>query len=188
MKGIRKQSALFQFGAKILAVYGLWYVIYDVWLLPAGWLDEWVSHRVVDLSNVFLSASGFDVVSQARYLRVANEAGIQVVDGCNGLSTIGLFIGFVLAFPGRWAHRAWFIPVGACVVFFANVFRVSLLAALQNVWPAGFEFVHGLGAPTFFYLIVFLLWVAWANIGDRTADSSPVDDKKSDRPQVAAAS
>lgn len=172
MESIRKQSRIFQFGAKILAIYALWYVVYDLWLLPAGWLDEWVSHRVVDLSTLLLSVSGFEVFSQARDIYVSGAPGIRVVNGCNGLSTIGLFIGFVVAFPGRWVHRAWFLPAGAAVVFFANVFRVSLLGALQKIWPGAFEFIHGLGAPAFFYLIVFLLWVLWANIGEHTPNEA----------------
>jgi len=95
---------------------------------------------------------------------VAEAAGIIIVNGCNGLSTIGLFSGFVLAFPGRWARRAWFLPVGAVVLYLSNVVRVALLAGLQPHWPSAFDGLHAVGTQ-FFYLVVFGLWVLWVRYG-----------------------
>jgi exosortase/archaeosortase family protein len=98
------------------------------------------------------------------------------VDGCNGLATIGLFAGFVLAFPGSTRRRLLFIPFGIGVIYLANVARVSLLAGLQVHWPPAFEFVHNLGVPAFFHLIVFGLWVLWANYGGASQDSASDSD------------
>ena len=166
------------FFAKILAIYGVWYVVYDLWLLPAGWLDEWVSLSVARWSADVLSVVGFEAAAQGRSIVVPGAAGVRIVNGCNGLSTIGLFMGFVLAFPGKWSRRLLFLPLGMVVIYASNVARVSLLTALQKLWPGGFDIIHSLGAPTFFYLIVFALWVLWANYGGRewteeTSGASP---------------
>jgi len=176
---IQANRPLITFFGKVLAVYGLWYVVYDLWLLPAGWFDRWLSLKVAEMGGETLALLGFDTFIQGRSTGLAGSPGVRVVNGCNGLSTIGLFLGFVVAFPGRWTRRLLFLPAGIAVIYLSNVFRVSLLAATQKEWPAAFDFVHGLGAPAFFYLIVFGLWVAWAHVGgaealdDSSSDASP---------------
>ncbi len=104
-----------------------------------------------------LSGVGIEAIANGRSIELARAFGIRIVDGCNGLATIGLFAGFVLAFPGSTRRRLLFIPSGIRVIYLANVARVSLLAGLQVYWPPVFEFVHNLGTPTFFHLIVFVL-------------------------------
>ncbi len=160
-----------RFLAKAVAIYGVWYVLYDLWLLPDGRLDAWVSQTVVHAGQMVVSGFGMDAVAKGRSIELAHASGIRIVDGCNGLSTIGLFVGFVLTFPGSTRRRLLFVPFGIGVIYVANVARISLLAGLQVHWPPAFEFVHNLGAPAFFHLIVFGLWVLWANYGGATLDA-----------------
>ncbi|MCS4177375.1 exosortase family protein XrtF [Salinibacter ruber] len=172
-----RYGPVLQFLAKAVAIYGAWYVLYDLWLLPDGRLDAWVSQTVVHAGRVVLSGVGIEAVVNGRSIELARASGIRIVDGCNGLATIGLFAGFVLAFPGSTRRRLLFIPFGIGVIYLANVARVSLLAGLQVYWPPAFEFVHDLGATAFFHLIVFGLWVLWANYGSPSegpaSDSGP---------------
>ena len=170
------------FLAKALAVYGVWYVVYDLWLLPDGRLDAWVSHSVVRVSHAVLSVLGLDATMDGRTLQLAGAAGVKIVNGCNGLSTIGLFMGFVVAFPGTAWRRALFLPLGAVVIYLSNVARVSLLASLQVYWTDAFTWIHDLGAPAFFYLIVFGLWVGWTHFGGASTTADGVEDG---RPQTA---
>ena len=161
------------FLGKMLAAYAVWYALYDLWLLPDGRLDAWVSRSVADVSGTLLSLLGFAPVVADRTVALSDTVGVRIVNGCNGLSTIGLFIGFVLAFPGRWRRRAWFLPLGGLVIYAANVGRITLLAGLQRYAPGAFNWIHSLGAPTFFYLIVFGLWVFWVHYGGLESDASP---------------
>jgi exosortase family protein XrtF len=167
-----RYGPVLRFLAKAVAIYGVWYVLYDLWLLPDGRLDALVSQTVVHASHVVLSGLGIDAVVDGRSIELAQASGIQIVDGCNGISTIGLFAGFVLAFPGTARRRAVFLPLGIAVIYLANVARVSLLAGLQVHWPTAFESVHSLGAPAFFHLIVFGLWVLWANHGGASLETA----------------
>ena len=165
--------SILAFLGKVVAAYGLWYVVYDLWLLPDGTLDEWLSENVVWTSGQMLAGLGWAVSTEGRFLALSGVPGLKVVNGCNGLTTIGLFIGFVAAFPGSMVRRFLFVPIGVVVIYFSNVFRVSLLAVLQKEWSPAFEWIHGMGAPAFFYLIVFGLWVVWANYGGAMVESSP---------------
>lgn len=155
-----------QFLGKVLAAYGVWYVLYDLWLLPDGRLDAWVSYSVADLSGGLLSLIGFDVVVQGRALSLLGAPGVKIADGCNGLATIGLFVGFVVAYPGRFWRRVVFIPLGMAAIYATNVGRIIVMVLVQKYWPAAFQPLHGFGLTTIFYVVVFGLWVLWANYGE----------------------
>lgn len=153
------------FFAKLLGIYVAWYVFYELWLLPDGRLDRWLSHNVAAVGGHLLALLGVEATAEGRVLWVAAAPGVRVVNGCNGLSTIGLFAGFVFAFPGSSPRRALFLPLGIGVIYMANVARVAGLAALQSAWPEVFDVVHDFGTTTIFYLVVFALWMVWANYG-----------------------
>jgi exosortase/archaeosortase family protein len=156
----------------MLAVYAAWFLLYDLWLHPDGRLDAWLSRGMAAATAGALEALGYDTFVRDRVLGLTGQIGVYVEDGCTGLTTLGLFAGFVLAFPGSWRRRAWFIPMGVAIVTLANVARIGLLAVLQRDWPGGFDAVHHFGANTFFYLVVFVLWMAWAQVGGhRAADT-----------------
>lgn len=174
------------FVGKVLAFYALWYILYDLWLLPDGTLDRWLSLNVASVSSTFLSGLGFEVFLDGRSLSLPGVSGIRIANGCNGLSTLGLFIGFVLAYPGRTRRRLWFIPLGVLIVYATNVVRVMIMLLSQKYWPAAFDPLHGFGLTTIFYVVVFALWVLWANYGGQAGMSDQTDSPAgpSDRPSV----
>lgn len=176
------------FIAKVLAFYGLWYVAYDLWLLPDGTVDEWLSLNVASVSGAFLHGLGFEAVVDGRGLTLPGVRGIRIANGCNGLSTLGLFVGFVLAYPGRMQRRLWFIPLGIFAIYATNVGRVVVMLLSQKYWPAAFDPLHGFGLTTIFYVVVFALWVAWANYGGSPRASASDDaDPSADAPNHAPA-
>lgn len=154
-----------QFAGRILAFYALWFMVYDLWLLPDGQVDQWLSLNVASVSSTLLGTVGFEVVLDGRALALPGVRGVRIANGCNGLSTLGLFVGFVLAYPGSAWRRAWFIPLGVCAIYATNVVRVIAMLLSQKYWPAAFDPLHGFGLTTIFYVVVFGLWVLWANYG-----------------------
>jgi exosortase/archaeosortase family protein len=170
-----RYEPVLRFLAKAVAVYGAWYVLYDLWLLPDGRLDAWVSQAAASVTGTTLSGFGLDVAVEGRTVRLAQTSGVHIMKGCNGLATIGAFIGFIVAYPGKSKRRLWFIPVGIAIIFLANVVRVSVLAGSQAYWPAAFSWLHGMptGAP--FHLTVFGLWVLWARYGGSSPPATVTD-------------
>jgi exosortase/archaeosortase family protein len=112
--------------------------------------------------------------------------GVHVADGCNGLTTIGLFIGFVVAYPGKMIRRLLFIPLGILAIYATNVLRVIAMVLAQKYWPAAFDPLHGFGLTAIFYVVVFALWVLWANVGGAEAKASANEAQQS--PAVSGAS
>src|SRR5690606_40833141 len=43
---------------------------------------------------------GFDVYTVDRIIGIGEYSGIKIVDGCNGIAAMGLFLGFIIAYPG----------------------------------------------------------------------------------------
>lgn len=172
----RSIRSILLFLGKILVAYAGWYLLYDLWLLPDGRLDAWVSRRVTAMSGGLLSVAGFDPLVQARMIALPGADGIYIADGCNGLSTIGLFVGFVVAYPGRFWRRLAFIPLGIAVIYATNVGRLSVMAVAQRHWPSAFDPLHGFGLTTIFYVAVFGLWVLWVHYGGVPRSSSSESD------------
>jgi len=174
-----------QFVGKVLAFYGLWYVLYDLWLLPDGTIDRWLSLNVAHVSGALLSGTGLEAFVDGRNLALPGVPGVRIANGCNGLSTLGLFVGFVLAYPGSAWRRAWFIPLGILAIYLTNVARVIAMLLSQKYWPAAFDPLHGFGLTTIFYVVVFGLWVLWANYGGDSALSSGDADPADPTPAVS---
>jgi len=162
------------FLGKVAAFYGIWYVLYDLWLLPDGTLDRWLSLNVAWVSASLLEGMGLAPFFEGRVLGLPGALGVRIANGCNGLSTLGLFVGFVLAYPGSAVRRALFLPLGILAVYATNVARVIAMVVVQKHWPAAFDPLHGFGLTTIFYVVVFALWVLWAHYG-QPASAPPAD-------------
>ena len=87
----------------------------------------------------------------------------RVVEGCNAISVIILFIAFVIAFKGNWKKTVLFILVGSLLIYVLNVIRIALIAIALYHYPQQEHLLHGVVFPLFIYGVVFLLWVIWVN-------------------------
>ncbi|WP_396151063.1 exosortase family protein XrtF [Flavobacterium sp.] len=87
----------------------------------------------------------------------------RVVEGCNAISVIILFISFVIAFKGNWKKTVLFILVGSLLIYVLNVIRIALIAIALYHYPEQEHLLHGVVFPLFIYGVVFLLWVIWVN-------------------------
>lgn len=153
------------FLGKMLLAYVVWYVVYHLWLFPDGRLDALVARNVALLSGGALHLLGVEASVDGRVVLMASGRGIFVADECTGLAAIGLFLGFVLAFPGSQLRRMLFIPMGMVAIHLANVVRIAFLAWFNEGCPAFFDAVHEWGVLPFYYAVVFVLWMVWAHYG-----------------------
>jgi len=51
----------------------------------------------------------------------------RIVEGCNSMSVLILFITFVIAFTGNLKNTVLFIVVGSILVYLANLLRIVIL-------------------------------------------------------------
>lgn len=87
----------------------------------------------------------------------------RLIEGCNAISVIILFISFVISFSGKLKPTVLFIIGGSLGIYFLNVIRIALLCVLIYFFPAQESILHGVFFPLFIYGVVFILWVIWVN-------------------------
>jgi exosortase/archaeosortase family protein len=160
-------SPLTRFLMKVSAIYIIWYLIYDYYLLPDGRLDAFLSLSGVNLAGGILNIFGWDIYSVARVLAITGTNGVEIQNGCNGLELIGLYMGFIMAFPGGPIQkRMIFLAGGILLLFVANVFRIMIFALSIYYVPTFWEQVHTYSSYFIFYPIVLTLWYIWTTFSD----------------------
>jgi exosortase family protein XrtF len=87
----------------------------------------------------------------------------RIIEGCNALSVIILFISFVIAFTGKFKQTLLFILFGSVLIHILNISRIALLCIALYSFPEYEHMLHGVVFPLVIYGIVFLLWVIWVN-------------------------
>ena len=160
-------SPLTRFLIKVSTIYIIWYLIYDYYLLPDGRLDAFLSLSGVNLAGGILNIFGWDIYSEARVLAITGTNGVEIQNGCNGLELIGLYMGFIIAFPGGPIQkRMIFLAGGILLLFVANVFRIMIFALSIYYIPTFWEQVHTYSSYFIFYPIVLTLWYIWTTFSD----------------------
>lgn len=99
----------------------------------------------------------------ANILFVEEKNVARIVEGCNAISVIILFIAFVMAFKGSWQKTILFIFAGSGLIGLLNIIRIALIAIALYHYPQYEHLLHGVLFPLFIYGVVFLLWVIWVN-------------------------
>lgn len=87
----------------------------------------------------------------------------RVIEGCNAISVIILFVSFVVAFSGKLKPTLLFIFGGSLLVYVLNVLRIAMLSVLMYHFPNQESILHGVVFPLFIYGVVFVLWGIWVN-------------------------
>ncbi len=160
-------SPLTRFLLKAGVIYIIWYLMYDYYLLPDGRLDAFLSLSGVNLAGGILNIFGWDIYSESRVLAITGTNGVEIQNGCNGLELIGLYMGFILSYPGGTIlKRVMFLSGGIILLFVANVFRIMLFALSIYYVPTFWEQVHIYSSYFIFYPIVLTLWYIWTTMSD----------------------
>ncbi|MEL1252765.1 exosortase family protein XrtF [Flavobacterium sp. DGU38] len=152
------------------AAYILFTLVYKYYLDSFG-SDGIDGITVVVGSNVnwLMSIFNYDVLVQkslwGSYLEVwyNNVNVVRIVEGCNAVSVMILFVSFVLAFSGKLKTTLLFILSGILFIYILNVVRIATLTILMFRFPEKEHLLHGVLFPLIIYGLVFILWVIWVN-------------------------
>jgi len=87
----------------------------------------------------------------------------RIVEGCNALSVIILFISFVIAFSGKIKNTIFFIIAGSLIIHVLNITRIALLMVAFYNFPEANFILHDILFPLAIYGTVFILWIIWVN-------------------------
>jgi exosortase/archaeosortase family protein len=69
----------------------------------------------------------------------------------------------VVAFPGPWKKKMWFVPLGILSIYLINSLRVIGLAVNHMVSQESFDFNHKYTFTILIYGAIFFFWMIWVN-------------------------
>lgn len=128
-------------------------------------ITEIVANHTVDLVEVFGYAAVVEQHQDELSMKflLNNVYVARVIEGCNSISVIILFLAFIIAFAGKFITTIIFGIVGSVLIYATNIFRMAILAITILEYPKHQELMHNLVFPAIIYGMVFLLWVIWVN-------------------------
>ena len=152
---------IIRFLATAFGLYIAWYLCYDLWLFPDGRLDSWLSEKEAWLSSLSLSLLGYNASSELFTVYINKYPVVLVGNPCNGMVLFALFTGFILAYPGPWKAKLFYIPIGIFLIYLLNVLRIMALAL--NSWYSRdtLEFNHKYTFAFVVYACIFAFWMYW---------------------------
>ncbi|MFC5270527.1 exosortase X [Adhaeribacter terreus] len=152
---------IIRFLGTALALYAVWYLCYDLWLFPDGRLDTWLSEQEVFLSDYGLRLFGYQASHSDTTLFINTYPVVLVGNPCNGMVLFALFAGFIIAYPGPWKAKLFYVPVGIFLIYLLNVLRIMALALNSFHSRHTLEFNHKYTFAFVVYACIFGFWMLW---------------------------
>lgn len=154
------------------------YHLYLEFAQSARYYPDFFTHLVAQQTESLLSSFGYDTglarhsTDAAMNLHFKGYTILKVVEGCNGISVLILFVSFVLAFWAGLKKTLIFALTGSVIIYAMNVIRIALLAIGFYNYPDYQDFMHGTLFPAIIYGTVFVLWVIWVKIATKKTRES----------------
>lgn len=169
-KLISKYKSVLRFILTFVGSYFVLVFLYNLYLKYGAsdtYYPDIITHTVAKQSESIINAMGYNMkvvpskVEPAMNLIVGNKVLARVVEGCNAVSVMLLFVSFMLAFFEGKKRTLLFIFGGVVLIYGMNVTRIALLTVGIYEYPEYTELLHGTIFPAVIYGTVFLLWLGW---------------------------
>lgn len=151
-------------------ILSLFYNAYLVFFRSTRYYPDYITHLVAVQSEKLIRSLGYsaDILPHQTELSMklyVNDLFMaRIVEGCNSVSIIILFIAFILAFFGRWRMTLLYIFAGSVIIYAMNIFRIAALSIGIYEFPQYAHILHGILFPLVIYGTVFVLWLIWVRI------------------------
>jgi exosortase family protein XrtF len=162
-----KRDPILRFFLAAGLLYLGWYLLYEWWLHPAGWLDRAVIDHLIVLSGAILQLLGYELIPEPANAEGIRTIGVQgghllwIGDPCNGVGLFAVYLIFLAAYPGPWRHKLWFAAVGLLSIHLINALRIVALCIVVTIDYELLNFNHDYTFYVIVYGWVFLLWYLW---------------------------
>ncbi|MDT0559224.1 exosortase family protein XrtF [Ichthyenterobacterium sp. W332] len=167
-----KYKLVIRFIFTFLAIYFVLTMAYKLYLdFSDGsmYYPDAITNLVARQSQSLLTSFDYRVEllphSTGAYLKlIVNEKYVaKMVEGCNAMSVIILFVSFMIAFAGKFKPTLFYTISGSILIYAVNLARISFLSAGLYHYPWRREILHNAIFPLIIYGMVFLLWMFWVN-------------------------
>tara|TARA_R110000787_G_scaffold91628_11_gene193055 strand:+ start:849 stop:1385 length:537 start_codon:yes stop_codon:yes gene_type:complete len=171
---MKKQRNIVLFLVKFFATYFILFGTYSFYLQKTQQKGDVfscspITHKVAQQTNSVLSLFGYNasVVQHNKEMSVKIVLNgyyiARVIEGCNSVSILILFLAFVVAFPGSLKATILFSIAGSLIIYAVNILRIAFLTVMLFKYHDHQTLLHNLVFPAIIYGITFLLWVLWVH-------------------------
>jgi len=171
---LKKKRIIIKFLLKFFVTYFLLLAVYSIYLkqtqqkgdvFSCDPMTETVAYQTHKLAKFlgFNTYTGQHESELSMKFFVGDVYASRVVEGCNSISIIILFLTFIIAFSGSLKATILFGIVGTIVIYVVNIFRILILSLLMYKYPDYQYFLHSLLFPGIIYGTTFILWIVWVN-------------------------
>lgn len=169
----RKYKSVIRFVVLFLGTYLILTLAYSLYLhLSKGssYPPDYITNLVAKQSSNLLNDFGYEAevvpheTQPTMKLFVENQYLARIIEGCNAVSIIILFIAFIVAFAENLRKTLLFIFAGAVLIYAVNIIRIAILAMALHKYPNYETVLHGVVFPGIIYGMVFLLWMLWVRM------------------------
>lgn len=167
-----KYRLVIKFILTFLLVYGVLSFGYKFYLQfsdGSKFYPDFMTHLVAKQTEFFLDWAGY----KAEIIPHPNEPSMKllvnghylarIIEGCNSISVIVLFVSFVVAFKGTLKTSFFYLLSGSVLIYIVNLLRIVLLSLGVYHYPEYADFLHSVVFPAIIYGMVFILWIFWVN-------------------------
>lgn len=167
-----KYKSVIKFILVFLTVYFVLTLAYKFYLdLSDGsiYYPDYFTNLVAKQCEILLHTIGYDgrVIPHpdepSMKLIINDKFVATVVEGCNSISVIILFISFIVAFAGKFKDTLLYVISGSVLIYSVNLLRIVILSIGLYNYPWRREILHTVVFPLIIYGMVFLLWMFWVN-------------------------
>ncbi|HNW90445.1 MAG TPA: hypothetical protein PKN48_12335 [Bacteroidales bacterium] len=171
LKNLSPAGKVVFFVIKLLAIYLTWYYVDEYMRASDGeplivriW---WFGYHILLKSTMFLSLhlsslfTDTNITTTYRYFLIENHGYLYVGNPCLCADVMCLFAAFIIAYPGRWKTKLWFIPLGLLAIHLINVLRIAALCLTKIYRPEWMDINHKFIFNIIVFTFVFILWMIW---------------------------
>lgn len=167
-----KYKLVLRFIITFLAVYAVLTIAYNLYLNMSNgskFYPDYVTNLVAQQTNALINGFGYDASviphpdEPSMKVIINGKFVARVIEGCNAVSIIILFISFVVAFAGKFKTTLIYCFAGSIIIYVFNLIRIVILSIGLYHYPWRREILHTVIFPMLIYGIVFLLWMVWVN-------------------------
>lgn len=153
-------------------VYGVLSFVYKFYLQfsdGSKFYPDYMTHLVSLQSEALLNTFGYHVEvlphpnEPSMKLFVNGKYLARIIEGCNAVSVIILFVSFIIAFSGKLKTTFLYLLSGSVLIYTVNLIRIVILSLGLYHYPEQSNFLHTVVFPGIIYGMVFLLWIFWVN-------------------------
>ncbi|MDG5492776.1 exosortase family protein XrtF [Psychroserpens sp. SPM9] len=167
-----KYKSVVKFILTFLIVYVVLTVAYKLYLDVSDgskYYPDYLTNLVAQQSELLIDTFGYNAEIKAHpnepsmKLLVNGKFVARVVEGCNSISVIILFISFIIAFADKFKPAFLYLLSGSVLIYSVNLLRIAILSIGLYNYPWRREILHTVIFPLIIYGMVFLLWMFWVN-------------------------